>query len=344
MQQNPDFSALASAYAQAKNFLIFIHPQATYDAVAAALATRRALIESGRVCDVMCEEPMRVEYNHLVDIDQVRQEVGNRNLVVSFAYDENQVDKVTYNLREDIQRFELVIAPKTGSVPLDPSTIEYYRTGLSADIIFLFGYHSLDELGEVYKREKYEIDRAYSVALTQGKIPGFAKLHLQLQPESLSYSEMMYFMIRQLQIAEVKDDIASNLLAGIEYATNRFTQPNLPARTFETVANLMRRGARRDAANPAFEHLSTPIRDVGAQPAGMPSSVYPPGSIPGRPAVGVPTEMPVEPEYFDDMSVPVMPGVPTNVASGSNAIHQLQRGTAQHVSAGDFARAMTSRS
>lgn len=260
MQHGPDLSALASVSGEAKSFVCFIHPQATFDAVAAALAFQLAAQEAGKSVEVVCEEPMRVEYSHLIGIDRIRQEVGNRDMVISFAYSEDQVDKVSYNVDDENKRFELVIAPKNGAQPLDPSTVEFRRSGLTADVVLLFGFHGFDELGEYYQKEKYVIDSAYSVAFTQSAISPFAKLHVTLQPDQYSYSEIMYFLIRQLQLAEVKDDLATNLLSGIEYATDRFMSASLSARTFETIANLMRRGARRLPQNPAFQYLNMPIR------------------------------------------------------------------------------------
>lgn len=261
----PDFTPMASVVNEAQTFLCFVHPQATYDAVAAATSFCLAARDAGKSCTVVCEEPMRVEYNYLVGIDKVKQSVGNRDLVISFAYNENQVDKVSYNINEDEQRFELIVSPKPGSQPLDPATVDFEQTGLAADAILLFGYHSFDELGEIYEKERYNINHAYTVAFTQNQVPSFAKMHLELQPENFSYSEMVYFLIRQLQLAQVNDDLATNLLSGIEYATERFSQASMPARVFETVANLMRRGGQRQPDNPAFDQLNTPIRQLPTQ-------------------------------------------------------------------------------
>lgn len=264
MTNGPDFSALGQVLPEANSIVCFIHPQSTYDAVASATALSLALQAAGKSCEVVCEEPMRVEYNYLVGVEQISQSVGNRDLVISFDYNEEQVDKVSYNIDEQSQRFELIISPKSGSQPLDPNTIGYSRSGLTADLIFLFGYHSLDELGEVYHKERYTIDRAYTVALTQNKVQNFAKMHLALRPENFSYSEIIYFLIRQLQLSEVQGDLATNILSGMEYATERFQQDSLPARVFETVATLLRQGAQRQPTNPAFEHLNTPIRQLDA--------------------------------------------------------------------------------
>jgi hypothetical protein len=263
MTNNPDYSALGQIFPDAKSIVCFVHPQATYDAVAAATSLCLAIRETGKSCEVLCEEPMRVEYNYLVGIDKIKETIGNRDLVISFDYNEDQVDKVSYNINEGNNRFELIISPKVGTQALDPDSISFTQSGLSADLIFLFGYHSFSELGELYEKEKYAIEQAYSVAFTQNKVTPFAKMHQTMREENFSYSEMVYFLIRQLQIAQVNDDLATNILSGIEYATDRFMHPEIPARIFETVAALMRSGGRRQPDNPAFIHLNTPIRQTG---------------------------------------------------------------------------------
>jgi hypothetical protein len=188
---------------------------------------------------------------------------------MSFPFDENIVDKVSYNVNETSGQFELIISPKNGFSSLDPAVIQYRQSGLAADMIVLFGYHAFSELGDVYEKEKYVFDRAFTVAVTQTNIPKFAKFHATLQPENLSYSEWVYYVLSQLQIGNLNESIATNLLQGIEYATDRLAAVVNP-RTFETVAQLMRAQARRQLDNPAFSHLSTPIDAVSApkwQPA-----------------------------------------------------------------------------
>jgi hypothetical protein len=253
-----DITPLANASADAKSVLICIHPQSTYDAVAAALAWKLTWEQAGKAVSVICSAPMRAEYNRLAGVEQVGTEAGNRDLVMSFQYDENIVDKVSYNVNESTGQFELIVSPKNGFLPLEPAAIKYRQSGLAADIIVLFGFHALDELGDLYKNEQYTIDRAFTVAVTQSKVPSFAKYHVALQPEHLSYSEWTYYVLSQLQIGSLSPESATNLLQGIEYATDRLVAVANP-RTFETVAQLMRAQAQRLLNNPAFASLATPI-------------------------------------------------------------------------------------
>lgn len=260
---NLDLTAFATALQKAQNIVCFIHPQATYDAVAAATAFSLALEKTGRNVTVACEAPMRPEYSELAGIEEVTQTVGNRDLVISFDYSEEQVDKVNYNVDEESKRFELIITPQKGGATLDPRTVEFRQAGLSAEIVVLFGFHSFDELGEYYTDEKYTIDSAFSLAITQNKVPAFAKLHQTLQSQGFSYSEWVYFALRQLQVPDLQGPVAMNILSGIEYATNRLQQVT-NARTFETLAQLMRAGAKRMMNNPALDYLATPIRETTA--------------------------------------------------------------------------------
>jgi hypothetical protein len=344
MNNTVDFSALGQVFPSAQSVICFIHPQATYDAVAAALSMCLAIRQTGKSCEVLCEEPMRVEYNYLVGIDKVQQSVGNRDLVIAFDYHEEQVDKVSYNINEETQRFELIISPKSGAQPLDPNTVNFSRSGLSADLIFLFGYHSMDEMGEVYKKEKYTLDQAYSVAFTQNKVNPFARMHLALRPENFSYSEMVFFVIRQLQMGEVKDDLATNLLSGMEYATERFMQANLPARVFESVAFLIRSGGRRQADNPAFQQLNTPIRQAPMSGRGVPApapmgqfppqiSQVQPGFQPGQqPVMAMP---PVSAPMTSPIQFPTQAQVQPMQTETASTTDQ-----AESVSSEDFVRAM----
>lgn len=307
-----DLTPLASVAKDAKSVLIFIHPQATFDAVAAALAWKSTWEKAEKSVSVVCSVPMRADYNRLPGIESVVTEAGNRDLVMSFPYDENIVDKVSYNVNEETQQFELIISPKHGYLPLAQDRIQYRQSGISADVVVLFGFHAAEELGEVYQKEKYAFDSAFTLAVTQSKVPAFAKFHVTLQEEGFSYSEWTYYMLRQLQLGQFTEEAATSLLQGVEYATDRLVTISNP-RTFETVAQLMRANAKRQLDNPAFASLATPIEEP-APDVWQPQVVEPAASArPSRPQ--------------------------------SNAVQQLGRTTqAQPVSPNEFAQAMGSRS
>lgn len=340
-----DLTPLATAAQEAKSILICIHPQSTYDAVAAALAWKITWEQAEKSVTVLCSAPMRAEYERLFELGSVVSEAGNRDLVMSFPYDDTIVDKVSYNVNEDTNQFELIISPKTGFMPLSPKQIQFRQAGVAADLVVMFGFHAVQELGELYEKEKYTFDQAFSVAVTQSKVPTFAKFHITLQNEQLSYSEWTYYVLRQLQIGNLTEQAASNLLQGIEYATDRLMAVQ-NARTFETVAQLLRGRARRMPDNPAFAALATPIEEPTAQ--WEPVEEYSQQTEQNKPATAY--ELPDAEELGVDMTPVQSRQRPQQRAQqGRNpGVPQLVRGKrtkpAQNQQPSEFAGAMGSRS
>ncbi len=234
----------------AKTIYIALAETANYDTVASALALYLSFKEAGKNALIMSSSPMRVEFSYLIGLDEIQSTVGNRNLVVSFAYDQQSVDKVSYHISEDGQRFNLVIAPADGGRPLDSSTVEYRYAGASADLVFIMGASQFEDLGALYAQEPYFFDGADSIAITSFQAQPFARRMFETTGQSCM-AEGVAVLLEGLGM-EPKDDIATNILSSIEQATNRFQSLGVGPDLFELVARLMRNGARRSGSNPAI--------------------------------------------------------------------------------------------
>lgn len=234
----------------AKTIYIALAATANYDTVASALALYLSFKEAGKNALIMSGSPMRVEFSYLIGVDEIQSVVGNRNLVVSFAYDQQSVDKVSYHISEDGQRFNLVIAPADGGKPPDPSTVEYRYEGASADLVFIMGASQFDDLGALYTQEPYFFDGADSIAITTFQAQPFARRMFETTGQSCM-AEGVAVLLEGLGM-EAKDDVATNLLSSIEQATNRFQSLGVGPDLFELAARLMRNGARRSGSNPVI--------------------------------------------------------------------------------------------
>lgn len=243
MKQLPNIDLLKDSLSQAKKAIIILGANPNFDTVAAALGFALALKQKNVDTQVASSADMRVEFSRLVGVESVRKKVGNRNLMVSFAYSEDQVEKVSYQISPDGKRFNLVIAPKAGAQPLQPETVNFEFTGAEAEFIATFGVGSNQELDELVKNEHGLMDGAMTVAFTLFPVPAFAKCHLEAQGLS-SISELAAITCQGLGL-DLNEDSGSNLLAGMDMATQGFRIPSVSADTFETVANLMRAGAQR---------------------------------------------------------------------------------------------------
>ncbi len=234
----------------AKTIYIALAATANYDTVASALALYLSFKEAGKNALIMSSSPMRVEFSYLIGVDEIQGTVGNRNLLVSFVYDQQNVDKVSYHISEDGQRFNLVIAPADGGRPLDPSTVEYRYEGASADLVFIVGASQFDDLGALYTQEPYFFDSADSISITTFQAQPFARRMFETTGQSCM-AEGVAVLLEGLGM-EPKDDVATNLLSSIEQATNRFQSLGVGPDLFELVARLIRNGARRSGSNPVI--------------------------------------------------------------------------------------------
>lgn len=237
-----DFSSIQHIFNSSQSFLIILHPQPTFDQVATALALHLSLQHQKKEVSIACAEPMKVEMGNLVGVDQITTEVGNRSLRVTFDYVEEMVEHVGYDIDKENNKFYLLIRPQKGHRPLDPTTVQYSHVGIDAETIIMVGVHSFDDIQEFYASEEQSFRDAHTVAINKGST-SFANSSLTASGYT-SLSEMVGQMMKQFEW-EMNSDIATNLLAGIEQATDSFRQFSVSADTLELSAKLMRDGARR---------------------------------------------------------------------------------------------------
>lgn len=242
------------------------------DSAAAALGLCQILKAKNIEVQVACPVDMRVEFSRLVGVDDVKKKIGNRNLLISFDYSEDKVEKVSYTISEDGKKFNLVIAPKNNATALDPATVGFDYVGAEADATFLVGVNGYDDIGNLYEEERNVIEGSFTVALTLFPVPTYAKQHADAQGYS-SLSELVAVMSAQLELGFDADG-ASNLLYGIDTVTQSLSSPLASADTFETVATLMRAGAKRQPVGqqgilsqnhmPFFPNTQTTSQEVAA--------------------------------------------------------------------------------
>ena len=109
----------------------------------------------------------------------------------------------------------------------------------------MVGVNDFDDINYFYDSEQQLFINAFTISIHSLKT-SFAKVNLDGSGFN-SYCEIVSLMLESLDLP-LTDDIATNLLAGIERATNSFKSMGVTAETFERVAQLMRLGARRIAA------------------------------------------------------------------------------------------------
>jgi hypothetical protein len=245
----------------AKSVLVLLPKEPTFDEVASATSIYLALKEQeAKEINVFCPSPMLVEFNKLVGVNKIKQELGNKNLAISFAnYNPQGIEKVSWDI--DDGTFKLTVVPKVGVTPPNQDQIIVSYAGVAADQIILIGGQDENSF-ETIKSEDLKDAKLTHIGIHQINING--KVIASLAEAASSISEVTANILKRSNY-KIEADLATNLLMGIEETTHSFTSELVTADTFSLVAELLRSGGKRSVG-----------RDVAPtfpMSQGMPTSV-----------------------------------------------------------------------
>ncbi len=232
-----------------KNTLILLPQNPSLDSVAAGLSLYLSLTKLKKTPIIGCDSNMTVEFNRLFGVDKIKNHIGNQNLIITFNYPQDQIEKIAHDQTKD-QRLFLTVEPKAGADPLNPDQVEYSYTGSTADLIFIIGARNLEDLGGLYQQEKTLLEdktKALVNISNLDKNAQFGSVNLY-DPTAAGSSEIVLHLLKSLGLS-IEADIATNLLAGIDSATDNLKLANSPD-TYEVVAELMRFGAQKGHLSP----------------------------------------------------------------------------------------------
>jgi hypothetical protein len=215
---------------------------------------------------------MLVEFNRLVGVDKVTSDFGNRNLVIKFSdYKATDIERVSYDIENG--EFRLSVIPKPEINPPDKQQVKISYSGISADLVILVGGANETHFPEISGKELAGVAKLH-IGTRQLAVSAGQEI-LSFAGQASSICELTYALLKQSGI-ELDTDIATDLLLGIEVASNHYSSDGVSADTFQTVADLLRAGARRAQREPRQS--------------------FPPGAIPGEPI----QEKPQEPQVGEE--------------------------------------------
>lgn len=256
----------------AQEILILTHETPNQDSLGASLALFLALQVAGKKVTVGCPTAPTVEFNNLVGLDKLVQELPSKNFVISLDYIEGAIEKVSYNIEGD--RFNLVIQPKAGAPSLRPEQIHYRDAALNPDLIFILDCLRLEQLTSFYQNKDLYSQVAMINIDYHPENALFGKINL-VDKGASSTSEITTFLLQELGLP-FNQDIGSNLLAGLVAATDNFSLDSPGA--FEAAAICLKVGGKRrlttqpvkTAATPPADWLQPKIFKSSAQPQRQP--------------------------------------------------------------------------
>jgi nanoRNase/pAp phosphatase (c-di-AMP/oligoRNAs hydrolase) len=243
---------------QSGSLLILIPSKSDVDIVSAALSLYLSIREFKDV-QISSESPVTVEYNRLIGVNKITQELGNKNLVIRFIdYKADDIERVSYDIEN--RQFKLTVIPKPGKIAPEKDQIQLSYSGVSSDTVILIGGENESHFPSLSSKEMTNVKILH---IGNKSFEAKTKDVLSFAEVSSSVSEIVANIISQNALP-LNQDVATNLLAGIENATGNFTDPQVTAITFQIVSQLMQVGGQRGYTR-------------------TPSAIeYPEGSIPGQ--------------------------------------------------------------
>lgn len=237
-----DITRFKEVLGQTKSALVILPQNPNFDAVAAGLSLSLVLHKFGLATTVSCPSQMIVEFNRLVGVNKIRQDLGDKNLVFSFAnYPAENIERVSYNI--DNGQFALTVIPKPGNSAPRQDQINVSYAGISSDLVIVVGVNYPDGLGR-FAENKELLESANLTLLAVSPLSGWPRAIELIDTGDSSISEVVFDVVEELGV-ELDADIATNLYMGIEAGTVSFSSGQVSADTFEKVARLLRSGAQR---------------------------------------------------------------------------------------------------
>lgn len=237
---NDQLQELKTRLGTAQSVLLTIPQDPSQDVVASALALYLSLKQSGKNITIASSTPPVVRDSHLVGLDKITSDVGGSNLVITLDVPENAIDKVTSNTEGG--HLNLIVNPAKGVPPITQENVKFSYSGAATDLVIVIGAADLKDVGALAEKE-VELFAKERLANISNQVGSFGAVNIT--DPSGSNSELATALLKELALP-LDIDIASNLMRGIEAATEGLSSPNMTADTFEALAILYRAGARRE--------------------------------------------------------------------------------------------------
>lgn len=251
MEDQNQFVSAQKLLDTATSVIIVLPGDPSADIVSAGLSLHLSLQAAGKKSQIGCGSEVHLNQTTL-GAGEIVDSIGAKNLIISFNYHEDDLEKVDYDVRPD-GKFYLMIKPKTGAPVPDVGNVKYSYSGASADLVITLGINSLEELGKIYADEKSFLDEATILSLNISPRPTSFTPNLLHQTFN-SFAELISTFMEKTGL-NPSLDAAKNLLNSIYDETKSLTGSRMTADTFSAISFLMRHGARlpnQSAFGPKF--------------------------------------------------------------------------------------------
>ena len=226
------------------------------------------------------------------------------------ALNKSKADHLTYKLDGDYVK--IYITPYKGQVKKED--LEYSYGDYNVDLVIVFNVNAGTEIDSALSEYGRIMHDASAINITSG-LPGrFADLEWS-DPEKSSVCEMVYDLLKELEITELSQEVATALLTGILSATERFSNNRTKPTTMAVASKLMEAGADQQLISANILKPETPAtqENLATSDASAASETPISSDIPTTPEAPVSSDIPTTPEAPVSSDTPTTAGAPATV-------------------------------
>lgn len=226
------------------------------------------------------------------------------------ALNKSKADHLTYKLDGDYVK--IYITPYKGQVKKED--LEYSYGDYNVDLVIVFNVNAGTEIDSALSEYGRIMHDASAINITSG-LPGrFADLEWS-DPEKSSVCEMVYDLLKELEITELSQEVATALLTGILSATERFSNNRTKPTTMAVASKLMEAGADQQLISANILKPETPAtqESLATSDASAASETPIPSDIPTTPEISTSSVIPTTSEIPTSPDIPATVGTPATV-------------------------------
>lgn len=235
---------------KAKEILIIFPNNKDGDSLSAALAffvflknlnISVDLFEANLTSDL--ENFNEASLSFLPNFNKIKKDLSNlRSFIVSLNIKNTKVSQIKYSVNEDELNF--IVSPSSGW--LTPEDVSLKTGEFKYDLIISIGISNLELLGEVYDNNVEFFYKTTIINIDRSPAnEDFGQINF-IDLNSLTNSEIAYYLLKNYQTGKISEDVATCLLSGIIKKTKNFKIDNLNPRTLLASSELISLGARRE--------------------------------------------------------------------------------------------------
>lgn len=185
-----------------------------YDTVAAGLGFSASLIDAKKMVNIFAPQDIMVQnYDGLLNLDRIKNDIGNENMVIDLIYPLDKIEKVSSSEKDN--RLRLIVKLKEGAEPIKTDQVEIVSQREKADLGFVFSGIDNFNLPENF------LEGTEWVSFRKDQVDGPNWTDLPVHGLTISYSDLIARIISIVGLP-MNSIVGTNLYRGIYQATNAF--------------------------------------------------------------------------------------------------------------------------